>query len=51
MTTYDADGITLHRIREHVWEIPQDESEGMRAPARVLASEALLDEIREEESE
>jgi len=48
MTTYDADGITLHEIEEYVWEIPQDESEGMRAPARVLASEALLDEISED---
>ena len=48
MTTYDADGITLHEIKEYVWEIPQDESEGMRAPARVLASEALLDEISED---
>ena len=50
MTTYDADGITLHEVREHVWEIPQDESEGMRAPARVLASEALLDEISDDMS-
>ncbi|NHN40620.1 RtcB family protein [Halorubellus sp. JP-L1] len=48
MTTYDADGITLHKVRDYVWEIPQDESEGMRAPARVLASEALLDEIADD---
>jgi len=50
MTTYDADGITLHEVKEYVWEIPQDESEGMRAPARVLASEALLDEISDDMS-
>jgi len=50
MTTYDADGITLHRIRDCVWEIPQDEAEGMRAPARVLASEALLEEIADDMS-
>jgi tRNA-splicing ligase RtcB len=50
MTTYDADGITLHKLRDYVWEIPQDESEGMRAPARVLASEKLLDEISDDMS-
>jgi tRNA-splicing ligase RtcB len=35
MTTYDADGITLQKVREHVWEIPQEGEMG--APARVLA--------------
>jgi len=50
MTTYDANGITLHKLREHVWEIPQDESEGMRAPARVLASEQLLEEIEDDKT-
>ncbi|MFC6766164.1 RtcB family protein [Natrinema soli] len=48
MTTFDADGITLERVREHVWEIPQEGD--MRAPARVLASEALLEEIKEDKS-
>ncbi len=43
MTTFDADGITLHRIDDYVWEIPQEG--GMRAPARVFASERLLEEI------
>ncbi|WP_255167479.1 RtcB family protein [Natrononativus amylolyticus] len=43
MTTFDADGITLERVREFVWEIPQEGD--MRTPARVLASEALLEEI------
>jgi len=46
MTTYDADGITLEKVRDYVWEIPQEG--GMNAPARVLASEALLDEIEED---
>ncbi|NHN48626.1 RtcB family protein [Halostella sp. JP-L12] len=48
MTTYDADGITLHKVRDYVWEIPQEG--GMRAPARVLASEALLDEISDDDT-
>ncbi len=42
--TFDADGITLEQVREYVWEIPQEN--GMNAPARVLASEALLEEIK-----
>ena len=46
MDTYDADGITLERVAENVWEIPQEG--GMNAPARVLASEALLDEIADD---
>jgi tRNA-splicing ligase RtcB len=46
MTTYDADGITLERVREHVWEIPREGD--MRVPARVLASESLLDEISDD---
>lgn len=48
MTTFDANGITLERVREHVWEIPQEGD--MRVPARVLASEALLEEIKEDNS-
>ncbi|HMB50721.1 MAG TPA: RtcB family protein, partial [Natronoarchaeum rubrum] len=48
MTTYDADGITLHKLRDYVWEIPQEGE--MRAPARVLASEQLLDEISEDKT-
>jgi len=43
MTTREFDGIQLERVREFVWEIPQEGD--MRVPARVLASEALLDEI------
>jgi tRNA-splicing ligase RtcB len=44
--TFDADGITLRRLREHVWEI--DREGDMRVPGRVLASEALLEEITED---
>ncbi|QLG48244.1 RtcB family protein [Natrinema halophilum] len=48
MTTFDANGISLERVREYVWEIPQ--RDGMRAPARVLASEALLEEIADDKT-
>jgi tRNA-splicing ligase RtcB len=48
MTTYEADGITLEQVREYVWEIPREG--GMNAPARVLASEALLDEISDDKT-
>ncbi|WP_247001256.1 RtcB family protein [Halosolutus gelatinilyticus] len=46
--TFDADGITLEQVREYVWEIPQED--GMRAPARVLASEALLEQIQDDKT-
>lgn len=46
MDTYEADGITLERVDEYVWEIPQEDE--MNAPARVLASETLLDEIADD---
>ena len=48
MTTYEADGITLKKVRDCVWEIPQEG--GMNRPARVLASEDLLDEISDDET-
>ncbi len=48
MTTFDAGDITLEQIREFVWEIPQEGD--MRVPARVLASEALLEEIAEDKT-
>jgi tRNA-splicing ligase RtcB len=48
MDTYDADGVTLERVEEYVWEIPQDGE--MNAPARVLASEALLDQIADDKT-
>jgi tRNA-splicing ligase RtcB len=43
MTTREFDGIQLERVREFVWEMPREGD--MRVPARVLASEALLEEI------
>ena len=48
MTTFDAGDITLHRVREHVWEIPKEGE--MRVPARVFASEALLEEIADDKT-
>jgi tRNA-splicing ligase RtcB len=48
MTTFDAGNITLERVREHVWEITQEGD--MRVPARVLASESLLEEIKEDKT-
>jgi tRNA-splicing ligase RtcB len=48
MTTFDAGSITLERVREHVWEIPQEGD--MNVPARVLASESLLEEIKEDKT-
>jgi len=46
MTTFEAGDITLRRVREGVWEIPQEGN--MRVPARVFASERLLEEIVED---
>ncbi|GAB3027100.1 RtcB family protein [Natronobiforma cellulositropha] len=48
MATFDADGLTLERIREFVWEIPRQGEMGV--PARVLASEALLEQIAEDKT-
>ena len=46
--TFDAGNVTLERVREYVWEIPQEG--GMRVPARVLASETLLEEIKQDKT-
>jgi len=46
--TFDAGEITLERVREYVWEIPQEGQ--MRVPARVLASETLLEEIKQDKT-
>ncbi|MFC6753854.1 RtcB family protein [Halorubrum tibetense] len=46
MTTREFDGIRLEKVREHVWEIPREGE--MNVPARVLASESLLEEIGED---
>ncbi|ATW87011.1 tRNA-splicing ligase RtcB [Halohasta litchfieldiae] len=47
-TTREFQGITLERLREHVWEIPQEEPMGV--PARVLASEELLEQIGDDKT-
>jgi len=44
--TFDAGSVTLERVREYVWEMPREGE--MRVPARVLASEPLLEEIAED---
>ncbi|WP_313695827.1 RtcB family protein [Halorarum halobium] len=46
--TREFDGIRLEKVREHVWEIPQEG--GMNAPARVLASEPLLEQIGDDDT-
>jgi tRNA-splicing ligase RtcB len=48
MTTFDAGPVTLEKVRDYVWELPQEGD--MRVPARVLASEALLSEIAEDKT-
>jgi tRNA-splicing ligase RtcB len=44
----EYDGIRLERVREHVWEIPREGD--MRVPARVLASDALLEQISDDKT-
>ncbi|UPW00728.1 RtcB family protein [Halorussus gelatinilyticus] len=46
--TYDAGEVTLHKVRDYVWEIPKEGD--MRVPARVLASETLLDQIADDKT-
>jgi len=46
MTTFEAGDVTLRKVRENVWEIPREGD--MRVPARVFASERLLEEIVED---
>ena len=48
MTTREFDGIRLEKVREHVGEIPREGE--MNVPARVLASESLLEEIGDDDS-
>jgi tRNA-splicing ligase RtcB len=33
------------KIEEHIWEIPVTEKEGMRVPARIIASEKIMKEM------
>ena len=46
MTTFETGDVTLRKVRENVWEIPREGD--MRVPARVFASERLLEEIVED---
>jgi tRNA-splicing ligase RtcB len=46
--TYEAGEVTLHKVRDYVWEIPKEGD--MRVPARVLASETLLDQIADDKT-
>ncbi len=48
MTTREFDGIRLEKVREHVWEIPREGE--MNVPARVLASEKLLEAIADDKT-
>ncbi len=48
METFEADGITLERLREHVWRLPKDG--GMRVDGRVYASRRLLEEIAQDKT-
>ncbi|MFB6251859.1 MAG: RtcB family protein [Halobellus sp.] len=42
------DGVRLERVREHVWEIPRGGDMG--APARIFASEQLLEQIADDKT-
>jgi tRNA-splicing ligase RtcB len=48
MTTREFDGIRLEKVRDHVWEIPREGD--MNVPARVLASDDLLEAIGEDDT-
>ena len=48
MKTFEAGAVTLEQVREYVWEIPKEGE--MRVPARVLASESLLEEIAQDKT-
>ncbi|WP_101298161.1 RtcB family protein [Halegenticoccus soli] len=48
MKTREFDGIRLEQVREYVWEIPREGD--MRVPARVLASEELLEQIGDDKT-
>ena len=48
MTTREFDGIRLEKVREHVWEMPREGE--MNVPARVYASEPLLEEIGDDKT-
>lgn len=48
MSKFETAAGTLHRLREHVWELPK--TGDMNVPGRVFASKALLEEISEDKT-
>jgi tRNA-splicing ligase RtcB len=46
MTTFETADFTLERVAPYTWEIAQED--GMNVPARVYASETLLEEIADD---
>ncbi|MHC3437161.1 RtcB family protein [Natrialbaceae archaeon A-gly3] len=48
MTTFETDDVTLYQVEEYVWEIEQEGD--MQVPARVFASEVLLEQIAEDKT-
>ncbi|SDX67148.1 RtcB family protein [Halopenitus persicus] len=48
MTIREFGDVRLRQVRENVWEIPK--ADGMNVPARVFASESLLEEIGEDDT-
>ena len=40
----------IRKLEDYLWEIPKSFREDMKVPARILASEELLDEIMEDRS-
>jgi tRNA-splicing ligase RtcB len=48
MTTREFGDVRLERVREHVWELPREGD--MRVPARVYASESLLEQIGDDKT-
>lgn len=35
----------VKKIEDYIWEIPVTEKEGMRVPARIIASEKIMKEM------
>lgn len=43
-------GIELNKISEFIWEVPKEYRSDMRVPARIFASEKLMEKIKEDKS-
>ena len=48
METFERDDITLQKLDDYVWEMPQEG--GMNVPGRIFASRRLLEEIAEDKT-